>query len=97
LASLMDKVTAAVVVVGVFGLIIIAFVFRFRNKGKAQIKGPFGTGLKVEGENAPGPAAVRKHQVEENEGMICDFPCLAKPVPLEAIIEAIEKHARAGA
>jgi CheY-like chemotaxis protein len=39
-------------------------------------------------------AAVRKHQVEENEGIICGFPCLAKPVPVETIIEAIEKHAR---
>ena len=38
-------------------------------------------------------AAVRKHQVEENEGMICDFPCLAKPVSVETIIEAIEKYA----
>jgi CheY-like chemotaxis protein len=40
-------------------------------------------------------AAVRKHQVDENEGMICDFPCLAKPVPLETIIEAIEKYTQA--
>lgn len=39
-------------------------------------------------------AAVRKHQVEENDGWICDHPCLAKPVNLETIIEAIEKFAR---
>ena len=39
-------------------------------------------------------AAVRKHQVEENEGIICGFPCLAKPVSLETVVEAIEKHAR---
>jgi len=39
-------------------------------------------------------AAVRKHQVEENEGIICDFPCLAKPATVEMVIEAIEKHAR---
>jgi CheY-like chemotaxis protein len=39
-------------------------------------------------------AAVRKHQVEENDGIICDFPCLAKPATVEAIIEMIEKHAR---
>ena len=39
-------------------------------------------------------AAVRKQQVEENEGIICDHPCLAKPATLEMVIEAIEKHAR---
>ena len=39
-------------------------------------------------------AAVRKQQVDENEGIICDFPCLAKPVTAEMVIEAIEKYAR---
>jgi CheY-like chemotaxis protein len=39
-------------------------------------------------------AAVRKHQVEENEGIICDFPCIAKPSSLEEITAMIEKHAR---
>jgi two-component system phosphate regulon response regulator PhoB len=39
-------------------------------------------------------AAVRKHQVEENEGIICDHPCLAKPASVEEIIATIEKHIR---
>jgi len=39
-------------------------------------------------------AAVRKHQVEENGGIICDFPCIAKPATVEMVVEAIEKHAR---
>ena len=39
-------------------------------------------------------AAVRKQQVEDNQGIICDFPCLAKPVTVDMVIEAIEKHAR---
>jgi len=39
-------------------------------------------------------AAVRKHQVEENEGIICDHPCLAKPAPVEDVIAMIEKHVR---
>lgn len=38
-------------------------------------------------------AAVRKHQVEENDGIICDHPCLAKPSTVEEIIAAIERHA----
>ena len=39
-------------------------------------------------------AAVRKHQVEENEGIICDLPCLAKPASVEEVIQTIERHAR---
>ena len=39
-------------------------------------------------------AAVRKHQVEENDGIICDFPCIAKPATVEMVVAAIEKHAR---
>jgi CheY-like chemotaxis protein len=42
-------------------------------------------------------AAVRKHQVEENDGIICDLPCLAKPASVEDVIEMIEKHARKAA
>ena len=39
-------------------------------------------------------AAVRKHQVEENDGIICDRPCLAKPASMDEVIAMIEKHAR---
>jgi two-component system alkaline phosphatase synthesis response regulator PhoP len=39
-------------------------------------------------------AAVRKDLVDENEGIICDHPCIAKPASLETIVEAIEKYAR---
>jgi len=42
-------------------------------------------------------AAVRKQQVEENEGIICDHPCLAKPATVETVIDFIEKHARKSA
>jgi len=37
-------------------------------------------------------AAVRKHQVEENDGIICDQPCLAKPATADEVVEMIEKH-----
>jgi CheY-like chemotaxis protein len=39
-------------------------------------------------------AAVGKRQVDENDGIICDHPCIAKPANLETIIAAIETHAR---
>jgi CheY-like chemotaxis protein len=37
-------------------------------------------------------AAVRKHQVEENEGIICDHPCLAKPATVDEVIKMIEAN-----
>src|SRR6185295_2861796 len=39
-------------------------------------------------------AAVRKSQVEDHDGIICDHPCLAKPATLNDVIDMIEKHAR---
>jgi CheY-like chemotaxis protein len=39
-------------------------------------------------------AAVRKHQVEENEGIISERPCLAKPASMDEVVAMIEKHAR---
>ena len=39
-------------------------------------------------------AAVRRHQVEDNDGIICDHPCLAKPASIDEVITMIEKHAR---
>ena len=39
-------------------------------------------------------AAVRKHQVEENEGIISGRPCLAKPATLDEVIAMVEKYAR---
>jgi len=39
-------------------------------------------------------AAVRKHQVEEAEGIICDHPCLAKPATVDEVIRMIDEHAR---
>ena len=40
-------------------------------------------------------AAVRQSRIEENDGIICDHPCLAKPATLHDIVAMIEKHARA--
>jgi CheY-like chemotaxis protein len=41
-------------------------------------------------------AAVRRQQVEEAEGVICDLPCLAKPASMEEVVAMIEKYARRG-
>jgi len=39
-------------------------------------------------------AAVRRSQVEDNDGIICEHPCLAKPASIDEVIAMIEKHAR---
>lgn len=35
-------------------------------------------------------AAVRRQQVVDHEGFICDHPCLAKPASMEEIVHCIE-------
>ena len=39
-------------------------------------------------------AAVRRQQVNDNDGIICDHPCLAKPATVDEVIEMIERHAK---
>ncbi len=39
-------------------------------------------------------AAVRRSQVEDNDGIICEHPCLAKPATVDEVVAMIEKHAR---
>ncbi len=39
-------------------------------------------------------AAVRRSQVEDNDGIICEHPCLAKPASVDEVIAMVEKHAR---
>ncbi len=39
-------------------------------------------------------AAVRKWQVEDNDGIICEHPCLAKPASIDEVVDIIEKYAR---
>ena len=37
-------------------------------------------------------AAVRRDQIEDHEGIICDYPCLAKPATVAEIIQFIETN-----
>jgi hypothetical protein len=47
----MDATIAALIVIGIFALIIVLAFLRFRQQGHAEIKGPFGTSLRVGGAN----------------------------------------------
>jgi len=49
----MNATTATILALGVITSAFIAFFIVFRSKGKGEIKGPFGIGLKVEGANQP--------------------------------------------
>ena len=49
----MDKTTAILIALGILALVFIAFFAVFRTTGKGKIKGPFGTGIEVEGSNEP--------------------------------------------
>jgi two-component system, OmpR family, response regulator len=37
-------------------------------------------------------AAVRRRQVEDHQGIICEHPCLAKPASMEEIVRCIESN-----
>jgi CheY-like chemotaxis protein len=37
-------------------------------------------------------AAIQRSTVAENDGIICDRPCIAKPASIEEIVDMIEKH-----
>jgi CheY-like chemotaxis protein len=37
-------------------------------------------------------AAVRRDQVEDHAGIICDYPCIAKPASVDEIIKCIEAN-----
>ena len=37
-------------------------------------------------------AAVKRDQIEDHNGTICDYPCLAKPASVEEVIQFIEAN-----
>ena len=66
----MDTTTAAVIVIIIFALVGVAAFIRFRQRGSAEITGPFGTGLKVKGSNDPAPndASIQAQGLKSRKG-----------------------------
>jgi hypothetical protein len=62
----MDKTTATIVVLGILALVFIAFFAVFRKSGKGKIKGPFGTGLEVEGSNEAQQTQIKEVEAGGN-------------------------------
>ncbi len=51
----MDQNTVTVIVISIFALIILMAFIRYRRRGGAEVKGPFGITVKVEGDNNEPP------------------------------------------
>lgn len=66
----MDTITATTIIITIFALVIVAAFLRFRQHGKAEIKGPFNTGMKLEASNDP-PAqtvGIRAKNITSTKG-----------------------------
>ncbi|TAK92733.1 MAG: hypothetical protein EPO07_19145 [Verrucomicrobia bacterium] len=62
----MDITTGNVVVTSILALVFVAFFAVFRSRGKGKIKGPWGTGIDVEGSNEPQPTRVKEVEAGGN-------------------------------
>jgi len=71
----MSPTEAALFVIVVFALIIFAVFLRFKRRGAAKIKGPFGTGLEIAGSNDPPlhqPGIYAKDIVSREGGILAE-------------------------
>src|SRR5262245_23140971 len=71
----MDATTAVVIIVALFALVAVAAFLRFRQRGGTEIKGPFGTHLKVDATNDPSVSTVgikAKAITSREGGMVAD-------------------------
>lgn len=83
----MDAITAVLIVIGLFTLVVIVAFFRFRQQGKAEIGGPFGTSLKVEGKNEAkaGGRGITARDVTSHEGGIQAVETTGSGIEVERI------------
>lgn len=66
----MDTTTAAVIVVIIFALVVVAAFILFGQRSSAEINGPFGTSLKVNGSNDPASndAGIKAQGIKSRKG-----------------------------
>jgi hypothetical protein len=70
-----DTTTAVVIVVIVLAALAVGLLIRFRQRGRIELSGPFGTGLKAEGSNDNPQSAVgirAKNIVSRDAGVVAD-------------------------
>ena len=52
----MDTNTLLLWIIGIFAVVVIIALLFYRSRAKAEIKGPFGTGVTIDASNDPPPA-----------------------------------------
>jgi hypothetical protein len=67
-----DTTTAVVIVVVVLAALAVGLLIRFRQRGRIELSGPFGTGLKAEGsnDNIQPAVGIRANKIVSREGGI---------------------------
>lgn len=67
----LDTTTASVIIIGIFALVVIIGFFLYRKSGNAEIKGPFGTGVKFDGKNnSSNSGGIKAKGLKSQEGGI---------------------------
>lgn len=75
----MDTITASVIVIAIFAVVVVIAFLLYSRRGNATIKGPFGTSLDVggtnENENIPSPSTQSKsNQPQYNVYNVINLP-----------------------
>jgi hypothetical protein len=83
----MDTTTAVIIVIAIFALIIVAAFLRYRQRGGAEINGPFGTKLKVQASNDPPPqmAGISAKGITSREGGVLAEETLGRGIEAENV------------
>ncbi len=83
----MDTTTAVIIVIAVFALIVVAAFWRYRQRGGAEINGPFGTKLKVQASNDPPiqKAGISAKGITSREGGVLAEETLGRGIEAENV------------
>lgn len=66
----MDTNVTSIIIVGILAVIALVAFFFFRQRTTVEVKGPLGTGLKVDASNQPAPSApgVKGETIKSRKG-----------------------------
>lgn len=83
----MDTTTVTISVILIFALLVIIAFIRFRQRGGAEISGPFGTKLKIDGSNDPPgqKASITAKGITSREGGVLAEETLGRGIEAENV------------